>query len=138
MTKKKEPVKDKGSVLPRLTKFLSGYSNDNSRKGYRNAIESFLRCIFGLLKVDIKSGKIPKPDYDALFEKYLISERDADADFAKFSEHLTKTRPSLSARQSMTAVRYTMTYHGIKISKGTSQDLRRENMKGSAATVDRV
>jgi integrase len=91
-----------------------------------------------LLKVDIKSGKIPKPDYDALFEKYLISERDADADFAKFSEHLTKTRPSLSARQSMTAVRYTMTYHGIKISKGTSQDLRRENMKGSAATVDRV
>ena len=38
----------------------------------------------------------------------------------------------------MTLVRYAMTYHGITISKGTSQDIRRETMKGSAATVDRA
>ena len=38
----------------------------------------------------------------------------------------------------MTLLRYTMTYHGITISKGTSQDIRRETMRGSAATVDRV
>ena len=31
-----------------------------------------------------------------------------------------------------------MTYHGISISKGTSQDIHRETMRGSAATVDRV
>ena len=31
-----------------------------------------------------------------------------------------------------------MTYHGVTITKGTSQDIRRETMKGSAATVDRV
>src|SRR5208337_1530547 len=67
-----------------------------------------------------------------------ISKRDNDADFIRFSEHLIETRPALSAKQAMTLIRYAMRYHGISISKGTSQDIRRETMKGSAATVDRV
>lgn len=138
MTKKAER-KPVGEILvPRLEKFLSGYSNASSRAGYKTAIESFLRCIYGLKKEEIKSRKIPVPDYNALFEKYLIEKRDNDADFIRFSEHLIETRPALSAKQSMTAIRYAMTYHGISISKGTSQDIRRETMKGSAATVDRV
>jgi integrase len=124
--------------VPKLALFLSKYSNESSKAGYKNAIESFLRCIYGMPKADIKSGKIPAPDYNSLFELYLVSKRDNDADFIQFSEHLIKTRPALSAKQSMTAIRYAMTYHGIVISKGTSQDIRRETMKGSAATIDRV
>ena len=140
MVKKAVKQKDGNTppVLPKLEKFLSGYSNASSKAGYKNAIESFLRCIYGLRKEDIKSGKIPVPDYNSLFEMYLISKRDNDADFIQFSEHLIETRPALSAKQSMTAIRYAMTYHGVNISKGTSQDIRRETMKGSAATVDRV
>ena len=137
----KKAVKQKeGSTapLPKLALFLSKYSNPNSKAGYKTAIESFLRCIYGMPKSDIKSGKVPAPDYNALFELYLVSKRDNDADFIKFSEHLIETRPALSAKQSMTAIRYAMTYHGINIKKGTSQDIRRETMKGSAATVDRV
>jgi integrase len=124
--------------VSKLEKFLSGYSNANTRTGYRTAIESFLRCIYQIMKDDIKSGKTPAPDYNALFEKYLLEKRNNDADFIRFSEHLIETRPPLSAKQSMTAIRYAMTYHGVAISKGTSQDIRRESMKGSAATVDRV
>jgi len=138
MAKKATVQKEKTAPVPKLIKFLAGYSNKNTRSGYRTAIESFLRCIYGIKKADIKSKKVPAPDYNALFEKYLISKRDNDADFLQFSEHLIETRPALSAKQSMTAIRYAMTYHGISISKGTSQDIRRETMKGSAATVDRV
>lgn len=136
--KKPGEKKEGNSPVPKLEKFLSGYSNASTRAGYKTAIESFLRCIYGLKKDDIKSGKTPKPDYNSLFEMYLIEKRDNDADFKRYSEYLIETRPALSAKQSMTAIRYAMDYHGIKISKGTSQDIRRETMKGSAATVDRV
>jgi integrase len=136
--KKAKEKKEGNKPVPKLEKFLSGYSNASSRAGYKTAIESFLRCIYGLKKADIKAGKIPAPDYNNLFELYLISKRDNDDDFKRFSEYLIETRPALSAKQSMTAIRYAMTYHGISISKGTSQDIRRETMKGSAATVDRV
>ena len=135
---KKAVMQKEAAPVPKLEKFLEGYSNKSTKAGYKVAIESFLRCIYGLKKEDIKSGKIPSPDYNALFEMYLLSKRDNDADFIRFSEHLIETRPALSAKQSMTAIRYAMTYHGISISKGTSQDIRRETMKGSAATVDRV
>lgn len=138
MVRTKEKPSEGNGPVPKLVKFLLGYSNANTQSGYRNAIESFLRCIYGLKKTDIKSGKIPAPDYNSLFEMYLLEKRDNDADFIQFSEHLIETRPALSAKQSMTAIRYAMTYHGIVISKGTSQDIRRESMKGSAATVDRV
>ena len=138
MAKRTGKKQDSAAAVPRLQKFLSGYSNTNSRSGYKNSIESFLRCIYGLKKEDIKAGKIPAPDYNSLFELYLLSKRDNDADFIRFSEHLIETRPALSAKQTMTLVRYAMTYHGITISKGTSQDIRRETMKGSAATVDRA
>jgi integrase len=136
--KKGKEKKEGNGQLPKLEKFLTGYSNSSSRAGYKSAIESFLRCIYGLKKDDIKAGKIPAPDYNNLFEMYLLEKRDNDEDFKRFSEHLIETRPALSAKQSMTAVRYAMTYHGVRISKGTSQDIRRETMKGSAATVDRV
>ncbi|MGD0079688.1 MAG: site-specific integrase [Methanoregula sp.] len=138
MAKKAEKKQRGETTVPKLAKFLAGYSNASSRAGYKTAIESFLRCIYGIKSEDIKSGKIPAPDYNALFEMYLISKRDNDADFIRFSEHLIETRPALSAKQAMTLTRYAMTYHGISISKGTSQDIRRETMKGSAATVDRV
>jgi integrase len=138
MAKKAEKKQDAPATMPKLVKFLNGYSNPSSKAGYRNAIESFLRCIYGMTKADIKAGKIPVPDYNSLFDQYLLSNRDNDADFIRFSEHLIETRPALSAKQSMTLLRYAMTYHGITISKGTSQDIRRETMKGSAATVDRV
>lgn len=140
MVKPASKTKKEGSetVQPKLALFLSKYSNASTQAGYKNAIESFLRCIYGMPKAEIKAGKIPEPDYNALFELYLVSRRDNDADFIRFSEHLIETRPALSAKQSMTAIRYAMTYHGVNISKGTSQDIRRETMKGSAATVDRV
>src|SRR5208337_3833400 len=138
MKKKAEKKQDVTATVPKLQKFLEGYSNSSTKAGYRNAIESFLRCIYGMQKSDIKAGKIPVPDYNSLFEKYLLSRRDNDADFIRFSEHLIETRPALSAKQSMTLLRYAMTYHGVTIRKGTSQDIRRETMKGSAATVDRV
>ena len=138
MAKKKVEQKESGLPVPKLAKFLSRYSNKSSRAGYKTAMESFLRCIYGIKKEDIKSGKIPVPDYNQYFEMYLISKRDNDADFIRFSEHLIETRPALSAKQAMTLVRYAMTYHGISISKGTSQDIRRETLRGSAATVDRV
>lgn len=139
MAKTKKETGKGVATVPRLEKFLSAYSNDSTRSGYKNAIESFLRCIYGLTRTDIKSGNIPVPDYNSLFEMYLVDEsRDRDADFRRFSEHLIETRPALSAKQSMTAVRYSMQYHGVAISKGTSQDIRRETMRGSAATVDRV
>jgi integrase/regulator of RNase E activity RraB len=135
----KQTKKESASgTVPKLALFLSKYSNKSTKAGYENAIQSFLRCIYGMPKADIKAGKIPVPDYNSLFELYLVSKRDNDADFIQFSEHLIKTRPALSAKQSMTAIRYAMTYHGIVISKGTSQDIRRETMKGSAATIDRV
>ena len=138
MFKKAEKKQEVETQVPKLAKFLAGYSNKNSRSGYKNAVESFLRCIYGIKKDEIKTGKIPAPDYNQLFEMYLISKRDNDADFIRFSEHLIETRPALSAKQTMTLTRYAMTYHGVTIRKGTSQDIRRETMKGSAATVDRV
>lgn len=134
-----KPKKERSEAgQPKLSLFLSKYSNASTQAGYQNAIQSFLRCIYGMPKAEIKAGRIPEPDYNALFELYLVSKRDNDADFIRFSEHLIETRPALSAKQSMTAIRYAMTYHGVNISKGTSQDIRRETMKGSAATVDRV
>jgi integrase len=138
MKKKAEKKPERQTVVPKLEKFLAGYSNKSSRVGYKNAIESFLRCIYNIKKDDVKTGKTTAPDYNQLFEIYLLSKRDHDADFIRFSEHLLETRPALSAKQVMTLTRYAMTYHGITISKGTSQDIRRETMKGSAATVDRV
>jgi len=126
------------NTTSKLAKFLSGYSNKNSRAGYQSAIQSFLRCIYSMTKDAIKAGKIPAPDYDMLFEKYLLETRDNDADFTRFSQHLKETRPALSAKQSMTAVRTCLSFHGVNVSKATSQTIRRESMRGSAATVDRV
>jgi integrase len=138
MVKKAEKKRVVPATVSKLQKFLAGYSNPSSRAGYKNSIESFLGCVYGIQKSDIKAGKISAPDYNSLFEQYLLSKRDNDADFIRFSEYLIETRPALSAKQTMTLLRYAMTYHGITISKGTSQDIRRETMKGSAATVDRV
>jgi hypothetical protein len=136
MAEKKQDASN--AAVPKLQKFLSGYSNANSRSGYKNAIDSFLCCIYGLKKEDIKAGKLPVPDYNSLFELYLHSRQDNDADFIRFAEHLIETRPALSAKQTTTLFRYAMAYHGITISKGTSQDIRRETMQGSAVTVDRA
>ena len=77
--------------MPKLQKFLAGYSNPSTKAGYRNAIESFLRCIYGMQKSDIKAGKISAPDYNSLFEQYLLSKRDNNADFIRFSEYLIET-----------------------------------------------
>ena len=122
----------KDSPVPKLAKFLSGYSNASTRSGYKSAIESFLRCIYGVKKES-------SPDYNALFDAYLIdTRRNHDEDFIRFASHLTENHPALSAKQLMQATRYTLNYHGVTISKGTSQDIRRETLKGDAATVDRV
>jgi hypothetical protein len=69
MAEKKQDASN--AAMPKLQKFLSGYSNANSRSGYKNAIDSFLRCIYGLKKEDIKAGKLPVPDYNSLFRTVL-------------------------------------------------------------------
>jgi|WetSurMetagenome_2_1015567.scaffolds.fasta_scaffold83167_2 integrase len=151
----KKVAKQESKELPALAKFLSKYSNKSTQAGYKNAVESFIRCINGINKASIKERKVPVPDYNTLFDKYisevkatgasLKKEEDrtearkarAGADFDRFATHLKESHPPLTAKQMMTFVRYTLNAHGVEVTKYTSQNIRRE-MKGGASTVDKV
>ena len=124
--------------MGKISDFTSKYSNKSTASGYKNAIESFLRCINNLPKKDTNGKKIPH-DYETLFDKYLKDKkRDRNADFVKFSDSLKEDAVSAqSARQVMTFARYVLNAHGIKLQDVVIQDLKRE-MKGGAGTVDKV
>jgi len=124
--------------MGKISEFTSKYSNKSTASGYKNAIESFLRCINSLPKKDKTGKKIPH-DYETLFDKYLKDKkRDRNADFTTFANCLKEDRVSAqSARQVMTYTRYFLNAHGIKLKDVVIQDLKRE-MKGGAGTVDKV
>jgi integrase/FtsZ-binding cell division protein ZapB len=124
--------------MSKIAEFTNKYSNKSTASGYKNAIESFLRCINSLPKKDMTGKKIPH-DYETLFDQYLKDKkRDRNADFVKFSNCLKEDAVSAqSARQVMTFARYVLNAHGIKLKDVVIQDLKRE-MKGGAGTVDKV
>jgi integrase len=124
--------------MSKIAEFTNKYSNSSTAAGYKNAIESFLRCINSLPKKDKVGKKLPH-DYETLFDQYLKDKkRDRNADFVTFSNCLKEdTVSAMSARQVMTNARYFLKAHGIKLKDVVVQDLKRE-MKGGAGTVDKV
>jgi len=122
----------------KIAAFLSTYSNNSTRSGYKSAIESFLRCMNGLPKKS-EDGARANYDYELLFNQYLAEKkRDHDADFTKFAECLKAESASLlSARQIMTFARRVLEDNGAKFKSKTVRDLKRE-MRGGAGTVDKV
>jgi len=133
MTKKAE---QKGGG--KIATFVSSYSNKSTGAGYKNAVETFLRCMYGLTKKDA-SGKKIEHDYESLFDQYLADKkRNHDADMVKFADCLkAESTSNLSARQIMTLGRRILEDNGAKFKDKTIRDLKRE-MKGGAGTVDKV
>ena len=121
--------------MGKISDFTSKYSNKSTASGYKNSIESFLRCINSLPKKD-KTGKKSQHDYETLFDQYLKDKkRDRNADFVKFSNSLKEDAVSAqSARQVMTFARYVLNAHGIKLKDVVIKDLKRE-MKGGAGLL---
>ena len=54
----------------KIAAFVSSYSNKSTGAGYKNAAESFLRCMYGLPKKDASGTKI-EHNYESLFDQYL-------------------------------------------------------------------
>ena len=135
MVKKAESQKNKSG---KIAVFVASYSNKSTGAGYKNAIESFLRCMNSLPKKN-KDGSRASHNYEELFGTYLEdNKRDHDADFVKFANCLkAESTSNLSARQVMTFARRVLEDHGVTIKSKINRDLKRE-MKGSAGTVDKV
>ncbi len=131
---KKTPSPKSGKVAT----FVGRYSNPSTGAGYRGAIQSFLRCMYSLEKVD-SDGKKVSHDYETLFDQYLTDKkRDYARDFRKFSECLI--RESVSAQSSRQILTYAVKFlkvHNVTVPEDIIQDLKREN-KGGAGTVDKV
>ena len=130
--------KTQSQSVGRIAAFVSSYSNTGTGNGYKNAIESFLRCMNDLPKKS-EDGTKGNYDYEVLFDKYLADKkRDHDEDFTKFANCLKAECASLlSARQRMTFARRILEDNGAKFKGKTVRDLKRE-MKGGAGTVDKV
>ena len=130
--------KSQSQPVGRIAAFVSSYSNTGTGNGYKNAIESFLRCMNGLPKKN-KDGIKGNYDYELFFDQYLADKkRDHDEDFTKFANCLKAECASLlSARQRMTFARRILEDNGAKFKGKTVRDLKRE-MKGGAGTVDKV
>lgn len=124
---KQEESKQAGKIAT----FSAKYSNTSTGSNYRSAIESFLRCIFGLEK--------GANDYESLFDTYLRDKkRDRSADIKMWSECLVRECVSKqSARQRLTYGVKVLKAHGVTINQEDVQDIKRET-KGGAATVDKV
>jgi len=129
----KTTEKQKESIASVLLK----YKNDSTRAGYRNSIESFLRCMYHLPKKDASRKKVVY-DYETLLSTYLSDKRrNTSKDFEEFSECLMAEATSvLSARQIMTFARKFLSRFNVKVNQNAIQDLKR-NMKGSAATINK-
>ena len=121
-----------------IAAFVNSYSNKGTGSNYKNAVESFLRCVNKLPKLK-KDGKRASYDYETLFDQYLADKkRDHDGDFTLFAGCLKAESTSLlSARQIMTYARRVLEDNGAKFKGKTVRDLKRE-MKGGAGTVDKV
>jgi len=124
--------------IKKIAAFVDKYSNKGTGAGYKGAIEGFLRCIFGLQKMDNEGHKITH-DYETLFDQYLSEKkRDKVADITAYSECLVRDCVShQSARQQLTYAVKFLRAHGINILKDDIQDIKRE-CKGGAATIDKV
>jgi integrase len=122
----------------KIAAFVEKYSNKGTGISYRAAIEGFLRCMFGLLKVGT-DGKKENHDYESLFASYLADKkRDKIADITAYSNCLIRESVSKqSARQQLTYAVKFLRAHGVNIMKDDIQDLKRE-CKGGAATIDKV
>jgi integrase len=122
----------------KIAAFVAKYSNAGTGAGYKGAIEGFLRCIFGLPKLD-ESGKRIARDYEPLLDQYLADKkRDKVSDITAYSECLVRDCVSKqSARQQLTYAVKFLRAHGVNILKDDIQDLKRE-CKGGAATIDKV
>jgi integrase len=125
-------------VSGKIAAYVAKYSNASSGSGYKAAIESFLRCMFGLQKLG-NDGKKITHDYEALLDSYLSDKkRDKIADITAYSECLVRESVSKqSARQQLTYTVKFLRAHGVNILKDDIQDIKRE-AKGGAATIDKV
>jgi integrase len=135
MAGKAETKKDSGKIAA----FVAKYSNGSTGSNYRSAIESFLRCINNLDKVDSTTGKKSTYNYESLFDAYLSDKkRDRSTDIKLWSECLVRESVSKqSARQRLTYGVRVLKAHGCTVSDIDVQDIKRET-KGGAATIDKV
>lgn len=122
----------------KIAAFVAKYSNKRTGTGYQSAIQSFLRCMNNLPKKTTDDKKAIY-DYETLFNDYLSEvDRDNMADITTFSECLTRECVSKqSARQILTYAVRVLKAHGVIADGIEVEDMKRE-MKGGAATVDRV
>ena len=122
----------------KIAAFVSQYSNKGTGNNYRNACESFLRCMNDLPRKGPDGSKATY-DYESLFDAYLTDKnRDHNEDMEKFAGYLKEERVSLlSARQIMTYARCILEEYGATVKKSTIRTLKRE-LKGGAGTVDKV
>ncbi len=119
---------------PTIASVLKKYDNSSTRAGYKNALETFLRCMNNLPK-KTADGKRIMYDYESLLVEYLKGKRDTSEDFASFAACLkNESTSALSARQVMTFARKFLTRFGVNVDQNDVQDLKR-SLKGSAATV---
>ena len=140
----------------KIAAFVANYSNKSSASGYKAGIESFLRCMFNLDKLDENGHKITH-DYETKFEEYLaeckakqdvinqthdqnkkaelVEEYKAmlKVDFMKFSQCLsTECSSKQSAREIMTKARLVLSVHEVKVPDEAIMHLKRE-LKGGRA-----
>jgi integrase len=118
----------------KIAAFTKHYSNPSTAAGYKNAIESFLRCVFELAKTD-SDGSRAKYDYENYFSRYLSEKRNYDDDFKKFATCLSnECKSKQSARQIMTYARLILKDNGAIIQDDTVRTLKRE-LSGGKQTV---
>lgn len=115
-----------------IADYVAKYSNPSSGAGYKGAIESFLRCTYGLKKEDRKNH-----DYEALLVQYLNDKnRKHSEDIKAFSVYLIKNSKSKqSVRQVLTYAVKFLKAQGVVILQDFVQDIKRET-KGGSATID--
>ena len=115
-----------------IADYVAKYSNPSSGAGYKGAVESFLRCTYGLKKEERKTH-----DYEGLLVDYLNDKkRKHSEDIKTFSEYLIKNSKSKqSVRQVLTYAVKFLKSQGVVILQDFIQDIKRE-CKGGAATID--
>lgn len=158
MAKKKAKLASK-EASGRIASFVNRYSNPSTAAGYKGAIESFIRCMCKLEKLD-KTGHKIMHDYEQLFSDYcdeykgkrdkidqthdtvkreeLTASYNASLtlDFSTFARCLaTECKSKQSARQIMTYARKLLEVNGIIVPEEEVMHLKRE-LKGGRANVD--
>jgi len=119
--------------MPRIEDFLSLYSKENTRRGYRTSLRHFFDVVYRNERVNDDSH------YETLAERYIQElekkSRKLENDMLLFAAALSKNAP-ITARARIAAVKEFMLRNGYDFSPVLVRDMRREIPKGYAQTEE--